>query len=325
MTKQTTVKSTAKKLTIVAGIACASLLFTQPALAEAIQVQTEQLELRNIEQSHLDLLLTVEKIKEKVADANDVYGLIVKEKKAEFDLCQDQLCQITPLEELIEAHKVYAEANLEYVEDVRDIETNQIQHIIDNLQMKSDSHLDSLNQKRDEFFDSYDQVLPKIQALNLRTPEDFHKLSTDKLHNITEVCVQIARNVDVLTTMMQQIDLIDKMRESHERIQKGFHDHANSYDIRAAQLESAALKLSRIKEFLALGDYKNISMMDLNPIASKLSGLSESAAMSFPSNIDTSSHSGQKVPVINTKSDADRFQFDGTLERINSIRNFKRN
>jgi len=325
MPKLTSVKSTAKQLTLVAAVACVSLIFTKSALAEAIQVKTEPLEQRNIEQPHLDVLLNMEKALTKLSDATKAYSLSAKDGRAEFELCEDQLCKITPLGELAKANKTYGNASFEYAEAVRDIETNEMPYIIDTLQMKGDSYLDSFTQKSNELFVQIDEVILQIQALNLKSPEDFHKLNSDEQFLIEQFGVQLDIDLDDLTIMMQEIVVIDKTRKSFERSKKGFHDHANSYELRSDKLNATAFKQGRRIDLMTLADYENISFMDLNTIASKLSALPESTAMPFIPDIDTSSHSGQEVSLINTKSSGGTFLFDGTFERLENIRNFKRN
>jgi hypothetical protein len=325
MTKLTSVKSTAKQLTLVAAVTCVSLIFTKSALAEAIQVKTEPLEQRNIEQPHLDVLLNMEKALTKLSGATKAYNLIVKYEQAEFEQCKDDLCKGTRIGKSASGNEAYGKASLEYAEEMRDIETNQMQYIIDTMQIKGDSYLASFTQKRAEFFDSYDQVLPQIQALNMKSSEDFQKLTSDQQLALEKFGVQIDRNLDDLTIMMKEINVIDNTRVLYETSKQGLHDHANSYELRSDKLDATAFKQTRRKDLLALTDYQNISFMDLNTIASTLSALPASSDMSFIPYIDCCSSPDKEVGIIKTQRSGGTWLFDNTRDSIESIRNFKRN
>lgn len=325
MTKLTTVKSTAKQLTIVAAFACASLVFTKSALAEAIQVKTEPLEQRSIEQPHLDVLLNMEKALNKLATATSSFEQKVKNEKEEFEQCADNLCKGARLGESASAYQAYAKAKLEYAEEVRDIETNQMQYLIDTMQMKHDSYLSAFNQKRAEFFDSYDQVLPQIQALNIQSPEDATKLTSDEYLALSKFGVQLDRSLDDLTMMMYEVEALDKTKEGFESGKKSWHEHANEYELRAVKLEAAAFKQTRRKDYLALVGYQNISFQDLNSIASTLSALPSSSGVPFIPGIAPAPQFEQGDGVITAQRDGVGFLFDNTLDRLEKIRNFKRN
>jgi hypothetical protein len=325
MTKLTSVKATKKQLFFVIAVVSASLTFSKSVLAEAIQVKTEPLEQRNIEQPHLDVLQNIKSALSKLSNATREYESSIQAEQADYEQCTDNLCKGTRLGESAKANVTYAESLLEYAEAVRDIEANQMQYIIDTMEIKHDGYVSAFNDKRADFFESYDQVAPQIQALQLKTTEDVAKLSSDEYLAWSKFATQLDRSLDDLTMMMHEVDALNKTKDVYELSKKGWHEHANEYELRSVKLEAAAFKQTRRQEYLAIVDYHAISFQDLSTIATTLSNLPTSSSMPFiPSIEPINSTSGQGVEITPAKRDGINILFD-SADRIEAIRNFKTN
>jgi hypothetical protein len=325
MTPLTSVKSSAKKIILVTGLACYSLTLASIANAQSFQVKTEPLEQRDIEKPHLDVLLNVKKTVSKLSDALKTYTLNMQGEQAEFEACQDHLCRMTRLSKSSNANEVFASATMEHAENMRDIETNQIQYIIDTMQLKGDGYFESFTQKRADFFDKYEQVLPEIQALNIQSHEDYEQLTSDQKLGLEKLGVELNSNFFDLLVMHKEFEVIDKTKAIYEKSREGFHDHANNYELRSVKLTAKAFKQSRLNDFFALDGNKSISLDDLNSVTSMLSGLPESSDISFIPNIDCCSTADKEVTTIQTKISGGGWLLDGTLDRIEDIRNITRN
>lgn len=325
MMKLISVKAITQQLFVVTAVVGASLILNKTALAQAIQVKTEPLEQRNIEQPHLDVLQNIKSALSKLSAATSEYELSIQAEQADYEKCTDNLCKGTRLGESAKANMSYAESLLEYAETVRDIETNQMQYIIDTMEIKRDGYVLAFNEKRADFFESYDQVAPQIQALQLKTAEDAAKLSSDEYLALSKFATQLDRSLDDLTMMMHEVDALNKTKELYELSKKGWHEHANEYELRSVKLEAAAFKQTRRKDYLALVDYHSISFQDLSTIATTLSNLPTSSSMPFVPTIESAnSSSGQSVEITPAKRDGIEILFD-SADRIEAIRNFKAN
>lgn len=326
MTKLTSVKPTTKQLTLIAAALCSVLGFSTPTYAQELKAKTEPLEQRDIKKPHLDILLDVKKTVTTLLEANQTYSEIIKAQQAEYDLCDDNLCKLTPLEKSAAAYKAYASAQLAHAEAMRDIKTKDVEYIIDTMQIKGDSYLDAFKNKSEEFLSYVDEVLPEIQALNIKSPEDFYKLNSDQRLAIQKVDIDLDSSLHDLTIMMREIEAIDQTRVSYESSKQGFHDHANSYEYRSDKLNAIAFKQTRAADLIRHRDYDSISLSDLNSIATTLSDLPGITDISFIPDIEGSSSPRPELSVIKTKqSDSlPSFLGDSFEKRIESIRNFTR-